>query len=131
MMNMAMSQQTVETKYHHQVHLQGTEIPILAQDTITDLHLIIIIRTDIGLTGQDAIPTVIVTEVTARVLHRRVAPGHITDAHTEAHHATDTQAHIAIDETLPIEDLCHTEVFLHIPEIAVDLYHIPHTKMLA
>ena len=89
-----------------------------------------IIRTIIGLTGQDPIPAVIDTEVTVGVIHREVAPCHITDAHTEAHHATDTQAHIAFDEILHIEDLHHTEVFLHIPEITVDPDNIPHTKML-
>ena len=129
-MNMAMLWQTSQTKYHHQVHLQGTEIPILTQDTMTDLLLAMIIRTDIGLTGQDPIPAVIDTEVTVRVIHEGVTPGHMTDAHTEAHHATDTQAHIAINEILHIEDLHHTEVFLHIPEIAVDLDHIPYTKIL-
>ena len=127
---MAMSQQIAQTKSHHQVHLQGTEMPILMQDAAIDLHLAMIIETDIDLTGQDPIPIVIDTGVIVGVIHEGVAPGHITDAHTEAHHATDTQAHIAIDETLPIEDLHHT-VFLHIPETAVDLDHIPCTKTLA
>ena len=89
-----------------------------------------IIGTDIGLTGQDPIPAVIDTEVTATVIHLGVTPGHITDAHTGAHHTTDTQAHIAINEILHIEDLHHTEVFPHIPEIAVDLDHIHCTKTL-
>ena len=123
-----MSWQTAQTKYHHQVHLQGTEIPILTQDTMKDLHLTMIVRTDIGLTSQDPIPAVIDTKVTVREIHRGVTPGHITDAYTEAHHSTDTQAHNAIDEILHIEDLHHTEAFLHIPEITVDLDHIPHTK---
>ena len=129
MMNMAMSWQTAQTGYHHQVHLQGTEIPILTQDTMIDLHLTIIIRTDIGLTDQDPIPTVIDTEVTARVMHGEVTPGHITDAYTEAYCTTDIQAHITITEILHIEDLHHTEVFWHIPEITVDLDHVPHTKL--
>ena len=128
---MAMSQQTAQTKYHHQVHMQDTEIPILTQDTVIDLHLTIITETGIGLTGQNPIPTVIDAEVTARVIHRGVASGHITDPHTEAHHATDTQRHIVIDEILHIEDLHHTEVFLPIPEIKVDLDHVPCTKILA
>ena len=128
---MPMLWQTAQTRYCHQVHLQGTEIPILTQDTMIDLHLAIITGTDIGLTGQDPIPTVIDTEVTARVTHREVAPGHITDAPTEAHCTTDTQAHIAITEILHIEDLHHTEVFLHVPEISVDLDHIPCTKIPA
>ena len=130
-MNMAMSQQTAQTKYYHQVHLHGTEIPILTQDAVIDLHLTMITGTDIGLTGQDTIPAVIDTEVTVRVIHRGVTSGHITDAHTEAHHARDSQVHITINEILHIEDLHHTDVFLHIPEIAVDLDHIPCTKTLA
>ena len=115
-MNMAMLQQIAQTKSHHQVHLQGTEIPILMQDAMIDLHLAMIIRMDIDLTGQDTIPKVIDTGFTVGVIHKGVAPGHITDAHTEAHHATDTQVHTAINETLHIEDLHHTEVFLHIPD---------------
>ena len=96
MMNMAMSQQTVQTRYHHWVHLQGTEIPILPQGTVIDLHLTIATGTDIGPIGQDPIPAVIETEVTVGVIHKEVPPGHTTDAHTEAHHATDTQMHITI-----------------------------------
>ena len=97
-MNMAMLWQTAQTRYHHQVHLLGTEMPILTQGTMIDLHPTIIIGTDIGLIGQDPIPAVIDTEVTVRVIHREVTPGHITDTHIEAHHATDTQAYIAIAE---------------------------------
>ena len=84
----------VQTKPHHQVHLQGTEIPILTQDAVIDLHLTMIIKTDIDLTGQDPIPAVIDTGVTVRVFHGGVAPGHITDAHTEAHHAPQTLKHM-------------------------------------
>ena len=95
------------------------------------LHLTIITGTGIGLTGQDPIPTVIDTEVIVRVIHREVTPGHITDVHTEAHCTTDTQTHIAIiDKILDIEDFHHTEVSLHIPEIAVHLDHVPQTKIL-
>ena len=57
-----------------------------------------------------------------------VTLGQITNAHTEAHHAADTQVHITINETLHIEDLHHTEVFPHIPEIIVDLDHVPYTE---
>ena len=60
--------------------------------------------------------------------HNGVTPGHITDQHTAAHHTTESQADIAIDETLQIEDPHHAEVF---PEIAVDPDHIHHTKMIA
>ena len=61
--NMVMSQQIAQTKSHCQVHLQGTEIPILMQGTTIDLHLNMIIETDIDLTGQDPIPIVIDTGV--------------------------------------------------------------------
>ena len=61
-------------------------------------------------------------------IHEGVTPGHITDAHTEAHQTTETQAHITINETLQIEDPHHTEVFQHIPEIVVNLDHVPCTK---
>ena len=59
-MNMAMLQQIAQTKLHHQVHWQGTEIPVLTKDTMIDPHLTItikigtitvIIKTDIGLAG--------------------------------------------------------------------------------
>ena len=69
-MNTVMLQQTVQTKYLHQVHLHDTENIILTQDTILDPHLATITGTNTGLTGQDHIPTVIDTEVTARVIHR-------------------------------------------------------------
>ena len=46
--------------------------------------------TDTGLTGQNHIPAVTDTEVTARVINREVTSGHITDIHTEAHLTTDT-----------------------------------------
>ena len=52
---------------------------------------------------------------------KKVTPGHITDAHTEAHHTIGTQAHIAINETLHIEDPHHKEVIQDIPEIVADL----------
>ena len=98
------------------------------QDAMIDLHLAMIIETHIDLIGQDPIPAVIDT---VRVIHKEVTQCHITDAHTEAHHATGTQVHIVIDKTLHIDGLHHTEIFLHIPEIAVDLDHVPHTKTLA
>ena len=47
-MNTVMLQQTVQTKYHHQVHLHNTEIIILARDTILDSHLTVITGTDTG-----------------------------------------------------------------------------------
>ena len=91
-------------KSHHQVHLQGTEIPIPMPDIAIDLHLTMIIETDIDLMGQDSTPTAIDTGVTVGVIHKEVTPGHITDAHTGAHCTTETLAHITINETLHIED---------------------------
>ena len=55
-----MSQQIVQTKCHCQVHLQGTEIPILMPDIVIDLHLTMTIETDIDLTGQDLHLTMII-----------------------------------------------------------------------
>ena len=55
-----MSQHIAQTKSHHQVHLQDTEIPILTQDAVIDPHLAMTIetgtltmtiKTDIDLTG--------------------------------------------------------------------------------
>ena len=84
-----------------------------------------IIRTDIGSVGQHPIPTVIDTGATVKVTHKGVIPGPITDPHTAAHHATETQVHTTTDETLQTEDPLHTEVF---PGIAVDPDHIHHTN---
>ena len=118
-MNMAMLQWIAQTKSHCQVHLQGTEIPVLTQDVVIDPHLTMtieigtiamIIETDIDLADWDPIPAVIDTGVTVEAIHEGVAPGQITDPHTTAHHATETQVHIAINETLHIEDPCHTVV---------------------
>ena len=129
-MNTAMSPQTAQTKFHHQEHLHNTEIIILAWDTILDPHLTIITGTDTGLTGQDHTPAVTGTEVTARVIHREVTPGHITDIHTEAHLATDTQTLIIINWTHQIGDIHCTEALLHILEIAVGLSLVLCTKLL-
>ena len=54
-----------------------------------------------------------------------VIPGHITDPHTTPLHATETQVHIATDETTHTEDPHHTEV---LPGIAVDPDHKHHTN---
>ena len=105
-MNMAMLQQIAKTKSHCQVHLQGTEIPVLTQDAVIDPHvtmtieidtIIMIIETDIDLADRDPIPTVIDTGVKVKATHEGVAPCHITNQHTTAHCATETQVHIAID----------------------------------
>ena len=92
----------------------------------TTIEIGTIIRTDIGLAGQDPIPAIIDTEITVEVTHAGIAPGHITD--TAAHHATETQAHIAIDKTLHTEDSHHTKVF---PGIAVNPDHVCHTNQTA
>ena len=129
-----MLQQIAQTKFHHQVHQQGTEITVPTQDDVIDPHLTITIEmgtitmitgTDIGLSGRDPIPTVIDTGATVEVTHKGVIPGPITDPCTTAHHATETQAHTATDETLHTEDPHHTEVF---PGIAVDPDHVYHTN---
>ena len=85
-----------------------------------------IIRTDTGLTGQDPTPAIIDTGVTVAVTHQEVNPGHTTDPHATAHHATDTQVHITTDETPHTEDPHHTEVF---PGITVDPDLTHHTNM--
>ena len=59
-MSMAALQQNAQTKSHHQIHQQGTEITVLTQDDVIDPHLTktietgtisMIIGTDIGLAG--------------------------------------------------------------------------------
>ena len=59
-MSMTVLQQIAQTKSHHQVHQQGTEITVPTQDDAIDPHLAItieigtitmIIETDIGLAG--------------------------------------------------------------------------------
>ena len=115
-----MLQQTIQTKYNHQVHLHNTENIILARETILDPHLTIITGKNTGFTGPDDIPTVTDTEVTARVIHREVTPGHITDIHTEAHLTTDIQTLIIPNRTHHIGLHC-IEALPHILEIAVGL----------
>ena len=133
-MSMAMLQQIAQTKSHHQVHWQDTEVTVLTQDdaivpnlTITiDIGTItMIIETNMGLAGQDPISTVIATWVTVKVTHEGVILGPITNPHTTAHHATETLVHTTTDETPHTEDLHHTEV---LPGIAVDPDHVHHTN---
>ena len=62
--------------------------------------------------------------------HRKVAPGHITDVHTEADLTTDTQTLIITDRTHHIGGLHCIEALLHILEITVVLNHVPCTKLL-
>ena len=124
-----MSPQIAQTRYHHQGPLHDTEIIILAQNTILDLHLAITIGTDIGLTDQGHIPTVTGTEVTAGAIPREVTPGHITDIHTGAHLTTDTQPHIIIDGICHTGDLHHAEALPHILGIAVGQHYVTHTEL--
>ena len=107
-------------------HQQDTEITVLTQDDAIDPHLTIpimigiiavITGTDTGLPGQDPTPTIIHTGVTVTVTHEEVTPGHTTNPHATAHHATETQVHIATNETLTTEDPHYINVF---PGIAVD-----------
>ena len=85
--------------------------------------------TDTGLTDQGHIPTVTGTEVTATAIHRKVTPGHITDAHTGAHLTTDTQTLIVINGIHHTGDLHHTEAPHHILETAVGQDHITCTEL--
>ena len=57
--------------------------------------------------------------------HKGVIPGPSTSPHTVQHHTTETQVHMAIDETLQTEDPHHTEIF---PWIAVTPDHVHHTN---
>ena len=57
--------------------------------------------------------------------HEEVTPGHITDLHAAAHHATETQVHITTEETPHTKDPHPTKVF---PGIAVDPDLIHHTN---
>ena len=58
--------------------------------------------------------------------HEEVTPGHITDPHATAHHATETQVHIATNETPHTEGPHHREIF---PGITVDPDLTHHTNM--
>ena len=74
---------------------------------------------------QDLTPTIRDMGVTVTVTHAGVTPDHITNSHATAHHATETQVHIATDETPHIEGSHHTEVF---PGITVGPELIHHTN---
>ena len=119
-MNMAMSHQITQTTSYHQAHQQGTEVTVPTEDNMIDPHPIItieigtitwIIGTDIGLAGQDCIPVVVATGVTAKAINGGVILDPITDPHTTTHHAIETQMHTTTDETLYTGDPHHTEVF--------------------
>ena len=71
------------------------------------------------------IPMVIARGVTVKATHEGAILGPITDPHTSAHHAKETQAHTTTDETLHTGDPHHTEVS---PEIAVDPDHVHQTN---
>ena len=96
-MTMARFQEIAQTKSHHQVYQQDTEITVLTQDDVIGPHLRIAIaigtitmtiKTGIGLAG-----------VTVAVTHKEVALGPITDPNAIAYHITEAQAHTAINET--------------------------------
>ena len=118
-MTMAMLQQIAQTKFHHQALWQDTEITILTEDDVIDLHLKITIaigiitmpfEAGIGLAGPNTIPAATDTGVTVTVTHEEVALDPITDPHATAHHATEAQAHIVTDETPHTVDPHHAEV---------------------
>ena len=58
-------------------------------------------RTDTGLADPDHVCALTDTEVTVKITHREVTPGHITGVPTEAHHATDTQTLIVTNGDTP------------------------------
>ena len=99
----------------------GTHLAI----PITIGTIAVIIRTDTDLTGQDPPSAIIDTGVTVAVTHEKVTPGHTTDPHVTAHHATETQVYIATDKTSHTEDPHNTEVF---PGITVDPDLTHHTN---
>ena len=81
--------------------------------------------TDIGLAGQDPIPTVLATGVTVKAYHKGVVLGPISNPHTAAHQTKGTQMHNASNETLHTGDPHHTEVS---QEITVDPDIAHHTN---
>ena len=131
-MIMAMLQQIALTKFHHQAYQQDTEITILIQDDMIDLHLKITIaigtitmtiETGTGLAGPNPIPITLDLGVTVAVTLKEVTLDPITNPHAAAHHATEAQAHIITNETPHTADPHHVEVS---PETTVDLDHIHH-----
>ena len=76
-------------------------------------------------------PAIIDTAVRVTMTHEEVTPGHTTNPHPAAHHATETQVYMATAKTPNTEDPHHTEVF---PGITVDpdLAHHPNmtTKLI-
>ena len=81
------------------------------------------------LADLDHIHTLTDIEVTATITHTDIAPGLITDAHTEAHCIINTQVLIVTNVTHHIRGLPHIEVLLCIQETAIDLDHIRHTNL--
>ena len=119
-MIMAMSQQTAQTKSHHQAYQLDTEIPTLTQDNVIDPHLEITImlgtitmtfETGIGSAGPDPTHAVIYAGVTVVMTHAEVILGRITNPCTAAHHVTDVSAHTATDKIPHKADHHHAEVF--------------------
>ena len=133
-MIMAMLQQIAQTKFCHQAYQQDTEITILTQDDVIDLHLKITIvigtttmtiKTGTGLAGPNPIPITPDLEVKVAVTLREVTLDPITNPHATADHATKAQAHIITNETPHTADPHHTEVS---PETTVGLDCIHHTN---
>ena len=133
-MIMPMLQQIAPIKFCHQAYQQDTEITILTQDGMIDLHLKIsitigtitmTIKTGTGLAGPDTIPITPDLGVTVTVTLKEVALDPITNPHATPHHATEAQAHIVTNETPHTADPHHAEVS---PETTVDLDCIHHTN---
>ena len=119
-MNMVISQWTVQTEYHHHACLPtiGDKTPM--QGATPDPLLGIATKTIIRIAGQDHSHTLADIAVIVATTHSGVTPGHITDATTEALHDIATPAPIIIAMTHHTKDQPHVEVPQLIPEIAAN-----------
>ena len=133
-MIMAMLQQIVPTKFHHQVCQQDTETT--TPEDMIDPHLAITVAIGIatmtikigtGSADLDPIPIIPDIGVTVAVTLAEVTLDHITNPHTTAHHATEAQAHTVTDGTPHTADPHHAGVS---PEITVDLGHTHHANTI-
>ena len=103
---------------------------ILVLNTRLDPLLGIVTGTDAGLADPDHICALTDKDVTVKITHREVIPGHITDIPREAHHTKDTQTLTITDGTHHIRGLPHIADLLQIQVTAVSLDHILHKNQL-
>ena len=124
---MAMSQQTVPTKFHPQAYQQDAETIILVD--MIDPHLRVTITVGIttmtieigtGSADLNLTPILLDMGVTATVTLTEGTLDCFTDPHAAAHHATETQAHTITAETHHTADPHHAGVS---PEMTVDPEH--------